>query len=428
MRAAILKNALKVCIGIAIVMVAWLGLHQSPAIALSEDQKLIAEVWRIVSRAYIDETFNHQNWWFVRQELLKQNFTNREEAYQAIQEMLESLEDPYTRLLRPEQYRMLQTNTSGEITGVGLQIAKDKNTAHLTVIAPVEGSPAAEIDIQPKDVITSIDGIATDTLTLDEAAQRMRGRIGTSVILTLKRQGRRPFEISVVRDRISLNPVTAELRSQPDGTQIGYLRLSQFNSNAPRDLTDAIVQQMADGADAYVLDLRNNPGGLLQAGIAIARLWLDDGTIVYTVNRQGVFESFDAFGTAITDAPLAVLVNQGTASASEILAGALQDSGRAALVGETTFGKGLIQSLFDLSDGAGLAVTVAKYETPNHRDINVSGIKPDYRVTLPAPIRREQMGTDDDRQYLVAVQQLQRQLASIDQSQDSTHALTHSAG
>ncbi|MFS8118013.1 MAG: S41 family peptidase, partial [Microcoleus sp.] len=156
---------------------------------------------------------------------------------------------------------------------------------------------------------------------------------------------------------------------------------------------------------SYILDLRNNPGGLLQAGIEIARLWIDSGTIVYTVNRQGITGSFEASGGALTADPLIVLVNKGTASASEILAGALQDNGRAQLVGEKTFGKGLIQSLFDLSDGSGLAVTVAKYETPNHTDINKLGIAPDRVVPLE-PITRDQIGTSTDLQYQAALELL----------------------
>lgn len=410
-----LKNSLRGLVCLVIAAIVWLGLNQAPAIALSEEQKLVAEVWRIVSRSYLDDSFNHQNWWFVRQHLLKQDFSNRSRTYDAIQAMLASLDDPYTRLLRPEQYRTLQTNTSGELTGVGLQIAKDADTEQLKVIAPIEGSPAASADIQPKDTIAQIDGLATEAMTLDEAAHLMRGKIGTQVVLTLSRQGQ-VFDISLERDRISLNPVTAALRPQSDGTTVGYLRLSQFNSNAARDLSEAVKQLSTQGANAYILDLRNNPGGLLQAGIAIARLWLNSGTIVYTVNRQGIFDSFEATGPALTQAPLVVLVNQGTASASEILAGALQDNGRAQLVGNTTFGKGLIQSLFDLSDGSGLAVTVAKYETPNHRDINQSGIRPDRVVALHDPIRRDDMGTDQDRQYLAAIDQLRQTVVMAETS------------
>ncbi|MCC5621637.1 S41 family peptidase, partial [Nostoc sp. CHAB 5715] len=198
-----------------------------------------------------------------------------------------------------------------------------------------------------------------------------------------------------------------DLRVSPEGTPIGYLRLTQFNANASTELAHAISSLEKKGAAAYILDLRNNPGGLLQSGIEIARLWLDSGTIVYTVNRQGIQGSFEAFGPPLTTDPLVILVNQGTASASEILAGALQDNGRAQLVGETTFGKGLIQSLFELSDGSGLAVTIAKYETPQHRDINKLGIKPD-QVISQDPINREQIGTKADLQYQAAVELLKK--------------------
>ena len=165
----------------------------------------------------------------------------------------------------------------------------------------------------------------------------------------------------------------------------------------------AIKDLSQEGAKGYVLDLRNNPGGLLQAGIEIARLWLDDGAIVYTVNRQGTQDSFNAIGKAITDAPLVLLVNKGTASASEILAGALQDNERATLIGQRTFGKGLIQSLFELPDGAGLAVTVAKYETPNRHDIHKHGIEPDLVVEQESFLTYSRLATEKDEQYQAAV-------------------------
>jgi carboxyl-terminal processing protease len=299
----------------------------------------------------------------------------------------------------------LQVNTSGELSGVGLQIALDAETGELEVVAPIAGSPADQAGIQPRDRILEIDGALTSKLTLDEAAARMRGPIGTTVTLRIQGKEGEQKSIELVRDRIALNPVYAVLDSQPDGIPIGYIRLTQFSANATAEVADAINRLEEQGADAYILDLRNNPGGLLQAGIEIARLWLDEGTIVYTVNRQGTLGSFEADGPALTEDPLVVLVNQGTASASEILAGALQDNGRAQLVGEKTFGKGLIQSLFDLSDGSGLAVTVAKYETPNHRDIHKLGIKPNLEVPLE-PIMLSQVGTAADGQYHAAVELL----------------------
>lgn len=399
-------------LGLVILLV--VGLPTSSAFALSEEQELVAEVWRIVNRAYVDESFNHQNWWFIRQRILNRPFSSRQETYEAIQEMLASLEDPYTRLLTPDQYRSLQTTTSGELTGVGLQIAKDQKTGWLRVIAPIAGSPADREGLKPQDIVVKIDDEDTLSLSLDEAAARLRGPRGTAVKLELwdDRQENRRFVI-LNRQVVSLNPVVASLKTTHTGHQVGYLRLSQFNSNAVSAIAQAIASLGREGAQGYILDLRNNPGGLLQSGIEIARLWLDEGTIVYTVNRQGILDSFETYGQPMTDAPLVVLVNEGTASASEILAGALQDNGRAFLVGNVTFGKGLIQSLFDLSDGAGLAVTVARYETPSHRDINRQGIRPDHLITM-APLPQESLATEADLQYQAALELLNQSTTQMD--------------
>ncbi len=396
-------------VGLYLLVTLWVGFCSfcQPAMALTEEQKLVSETWRIVNRTYLDETFNHQNWWLVREKILKKPIKDHQEAYVAIRNMLKTLDDPFTRFLDPEQYRSLQVNTSGELTGVGLQIALNSQTGKLEVVSPIEGSPAEKAGIRSRDRILKIEGISTKDLTLDEAAARMRGPIGTLVTLLIEREGDGTKEIQILRDRITLNPVVAQLRSSPQGMPIGYLRLTQFNANAPMELAHAITSLEKKGAAAYILDLRNNPGGLLQAGVEIAREWLDSGTIVYTVNRQGLMGSFDSFGSALTNDPLVVLVNEGTASASEILAGALQDNGRAELVGETTFGKGLIQSLFDLSDGSGLAVTIAKYETPNHRDINKLGIKPN-KVVHQEPISPLQIGTEADIQYQAALEMLKQ--------------------
>jgi len=379
------------------------------AIALTQQQKVVAEAWRIVNRSYIDASFNNQNWESVRQRAFKQPLGNDQAAYKVVRDMLKSLDDPFTRFLDPDQYRSLQVNTSGELTGVGLQIALNSETGILEVIAPIQGSPAQRAGLKPRDRILQIEGLSTENITLDEAAARMRGPIGTVVTLLIGREGQPNQEVVLVRDRIELNPVLADLRLSPEGMPIGYIRLSQFNANAALELANAINSMEEQGSTAYILDLRNNPGGLLKAGIEVARQWLDSGMVVYTVNRQGIQGSFEAFGPALTQDPLVILVNQGTASASEILAGALQDNGRAELVGETTFGKGLIQSLFQLTDGSGLAVTIAKYETPNHRDINKLGIKPDVEVKQ-SMIRREQVGSSDDKQYQAALEILNKKL------------------
>jgi carboxyl-terminal processing protease len=397
----------------------WIGLTLLTAITLSltwwtpdslaftEEQKLLLQSWRIVNQSYVDDSFNHQNWWLMRQKYIKKPLGDREQTYKAIEEMLASLDDPYTRLLKPDQYHGLQISTSGELSGVGLQIGLDSESGYVEVISPLSGSPAEIAGIESHDRILEIDGVSTKTISLDEAAAKMRGQIGTKVSLKIQPHGKdtKDFRmVDVLRERISLNPVYANLDKQ-SGIGIGYIRLNQFSANAATEISRAVDKLEKQGADAYILDLRNNPGGLLQAGVEIARLWLNEGTIVYTVNREGTMGSFDSATSAITQDPLVVLVNQGTASASEILAGALQDNDRAILIGEKTFGKGLIQSLFELPDGAGLAITVAKYETPAHRDINKLGIVPN-EVVSQDPITYAQIGTEADKQYQKALQLL----------------------
>ena len=373
--------------------------------AFTSEQQLVLQAWRTINQAYYDNSFNHQNWWLLRDRTLKEPIPNEEAAYQTITKMIATLDEPFTRLLRPEQYRSLQVNTAGELSGVGLQIGVKADSNAIEVIAPILGSPAAKAGILPHDLITQIDATPTSELTLDTAALKMRGPTGTNISIMVQTADSAPREVILVREKIELNPVTAELHTE-NGKKIGYLRLSQFSAKAAQELADRTKKLQQQGATAYILDLRNNPGGLVQAGVEIARQWLDEGAIVYTVDRKGAIDEIDANGTAITDAPLVVLVNEGTASASEILAGALHDNGRAKLIGMKTFGKGLIQSLFDLPNGSGLAVTVAKYETPNHQDIHKLGITPDRIVPTPL-IPVESAATAEDTQYLAAVEELE---------------------
>lgn len=406
------------CLAVVIATIGWMP----SAAAFSEEQKLLLQSWRLVNQSYLDASFNHQDWWKVRQQFLNRPLASREATYDAIEAMLGTLDEPFTRLLRPDNYHNLQISTSGELSGVGLQININPDTGHLEVVAPLAGSPAEAAGIGSRDRILKIDQTEADTLTLEEAAARMRGPQGTKVSLTVQTNDK-PLEtartVELIRDRISLNSVFANLDQQSRELPLGYIRLSQFSANAPQEVAAAVTDLEKQGARAYILDLRNNPGGLLQAGIEIARLWLDQGAIVYTANRQGTLDNFSAGGNALTDAPLAILVNQGTASASEILAGALQDNGRAVLVGEKTFGKGLIQSLFELPDGAGLAITVAKYETPSHRDIHKQGIAPDLSVAQ-ARLTYQEIGTEADQQYQAAAQFLQGNTVLADASSNNS--------
>ncbi len=368
-----------------------------PALALTEPQRLVVEVWHIVNRAYVDSTFNGHNWQKVRQTALQQPLETMAQAGTVIQEMLSQLDDPFTRVLPQSQYRNLQTTTAGELTGVGLQIGLDTERRVPVVVAPIAGSPAAQAGIQSQDRIIEIDGESTVGMDMDAAASRMRGVPGTQVVLTLER-GERQWPVRVERQKVSLPSLAWAVRPGA----IGYLQLSQFSANSAAEMAQAIQTLEAQGVQGYVLDLRNNPGGLFQAGLEIAQAWLAQGTVVYTVNRDGLETDFTAGGKALTDKPLAVLINHGTASASEILAGALQDNHRAVLVGETSFGKGLIQSVFKLSNGDGLAVSVARYETPAHHDIHRRGIVPDQEVATPTA------ATASDPQYEAALAWLEK--------------------
>ncbi|KFF41243.1 MAG: C-terminal processing peptidase-2 [Candidatus Atelocyanobacterium thalassa isolate SIO64986] len=373
------------------------------AYALTKNQKLLLESWDLLNTSYLDDTFNHQNWHLVRQDLLKYSLKTREDTYKAIDEMLITLDEPFTRLLRPEQYHNLQIETSGELLGVGLRIQVNSKTGDLEVVSSLKNSPAYFAGIRSHDLVLEIDGISTNSLTLDQAAEKMRGPIGTEITLTIfSSQDKKIYQNKIIRKHISLSPLIVNIEKTLPNLFIGYIRLDKFSANAAEEMKKAIEKLRKEGAKSYILDLRDNPGGLLQGGIDIARLWMNKGTIVYTINRQGIQDSFSSFGTPLTNAPLVLLVNKGTASSSEILAGALQDSKRAILLGERTFGKGLIQSLFELSDNSSLAITVARYETPNHRNIHKLGIQPD-RFISEGPLTYDEIATVKDTQYQEAI-------------------------
>ncbi len=394
----------------------WLGIG-SPAAAdvtdYFQERELFNHAWQIVQRTYVDPTFNHHDWGKVRKEFSNRKFESREQTYKAIKEMLAVLDDPYTRFLKPDEFRTMRTSTNGSLSGVGLQIGVDPDRQSVVVISPVEGSPADQKGLRPLDRILAIDGVSTQGLSLDECADRMRGEIGTDVTLLIEREGETPFTVTITRSLISVNPVVAKLDTVADH-KVGYLRLSQFNANAAHDMAAALTNLEAQGADAYVLDLRGNPGGLLDIAVQVTKLWLDRGVIIYTVDRQGIEESFTVGedNHALTHDPLIVLVDQGSASASEILAAALHDNARAKLLGSRTYGKGLVQSIFELEDGSAIAVTIARYQTPSHLNINKIGLKPDIEVKPSHPLQRTEVATAKDEQYDRAVKLLMAQLDS----------------
>lgn len=399
------------------VAVTGAGMHLSQGQAFFQEspKELVDEVWQIINRQYLDATFNQVDWRAIRDQYLSKTYTSKEEAYQAIDEMLKQLDDPYTRFMKPEEFRSLQIDTSGELTGVGIQIALDEETNELVVIAPIEDTPAFEAGILARDIIVEIDGRSTEGMELNEAVSLIRGRPGTQVNLKIQR-GEQRLEFEITRAEIEIHPVRARVEVT-DEAEVGYIRLNQFSANAAKEMKATIEDFESQGVDGYILDLRSNPGGLLYSSIEIARMWLDEGTIVSTVDRQGEVDRQQANNRALTNAPLVVLIDGGSASASEILSGALQDHNRAVLVGTKTFGKGLVQSVRGLGDGSGLAVTIAKYLTPDGRDINEEGIVPDVELELTEEQRkalqdnRSQIGTKDDPQFVKGLEILLSEVA-----------------
>ena len=392
-------------------------------------KEVIDQVWQIVYRDFLDSSgsYSPDRWKQLRRELLAQSYSGTGESYEAIRGMLASLKDPYTRFLDPKEFKEMQIDTSGELLGVGIQLSLDKDTKELTVVSPIEGTPASKAGVQPKDVIVTIDGKSTQGMSTADAVKLIRGPEGSKVVLGLRRKGQ-VLSVPLVRARIEINSVDTSLNTAPNGNKIGYIRLKQFNANASREMRDAIRELESQGAQGYVLDLRSNPGGLLEASVDIARQWLNEGTIVSTRTREGIRDVRRATGSAITDKPMVVLVNEGSASASEILSGALQDNDRAQLVGMKTFGKGLVQSVRGLADGSGMTVTIAKYLTPSGRDIHKNGIEPDVEATMSEEeirsITADDLGTGRDSQYRVAETTLIRVLgqASTGRTYDPTSA------
>ena len=379
-------------------------------------KEVIDQVWQIVYRDYLDSSgdYDEASWRQLRRDLLKKSFAGSAESYEAIRGMLASLNDPYTRFLDPKQFKEMRIDTSGELMGVGIQLSLDKATKELVVVSPIEGTPASRAGVQSKDVIVSIDGKSTEGRNTEDAVKLIRGPEGSAVILGLRR-GDELIDVPLTRARIEINAVSYKLNTTRDQHKVGYIRLKQFNANAAKEMREAAKALEAQDVDGYVLDLRGNPGGLLEASIDIARQWLNEGIIVSTRTREGIRDVRRATGSAITDKPLVVLIDQGSASASEILSGSLQDNGRAQLVGQKTFGKGLVQAVRGLSDGSGLTVTIAKYLTPKGTDIHKNGIEPDIKSEMNEKQLKsftiEKLGTDQDPQYIDARKQLIKRIS-----------------
>ena len=362
--------------------------------ATYEQLRLFTEVLSIVQNQYVDEV------------------PPKELIYSAIKGTLRGL-DPHSSFLDPESYREMQVETSGSFGGLGIEITLKDDI--LTVVAPIDGTPAYRAGLHTGDRIVKIDGLSTKDMQLVDAVKRMRGKPGTKVTISIAREGwTEPKDFDIVREQIRVQSV----RMVEMGEGIEYVKLRQFQEQSPQDL-DAVLDKLhKNGMKALILDLRNNPGGLLTAAVEVSEKFIDDGKlVVYTEGRvRNQNMRFSAHAKrGYSQMPMVVLVNQGSASASEIVAGALQDWGRATIVGTQTFGKGSVQTIIPLSDGSGLRLTTAKYFTPKGRSIHGKGITPDIIVEVPkepAPKERPLPSTDP-RDDLKNDVQLQKALEVI---------------
>jgi carboxyl-terminal processing protease len=323
-----------------------------------EDLQIFAEVLAQVKKHYVDET------------------QTKDLVHGALRGMLAGL-DPHSSYMTQDMFKEMQVETKGEFGGLGIQIGIKNNK--LTVIAPIEDTPAFGAGIQPGDIITKVDDAPTKDLTLMEAVQRMRGMRGTSVSLTVEREGvEDPLEFTLTRDIIKIQSVRSKLLEG----NLGYVRISQFQESTAEDLTKEIEKLTPKDIQGLILDLRNNPGGLLTAAVGVSEQFLHPGQMVVSIQgRNGKKDEYRASSSSKNfQYPMIVLVNHGSASASEIVAAAMQDWGKAVIIGTTTFGKGSVQTILPLSDGSGLRLTTAKYYTPNVKSIHSVGINPDIVI------------------------------------------------
>ena len=340
---------------------------------------LYDNVWRLINTKFVDQTNNDQNWNQWRHKYDNQIKTN-EDAYVAINTMVASLNDPYTKFLDPKEFADETSSIKGSLKGIGIQIGvKD---GKLMVIAPIEDTPAERAGLLADDEILEIDGVSTKGITVDKAADKIRGKEGTQVTLLIKRKDMAPKSYTITRANIEIKSISQKL---PDGINMPndfcYIRLSSFISRNAASEFGTILNNNKN-KKGFIVDLRSNPGGLLTNAIYISDMFLNGGTIVSTVDRDGYKETSKASAGVYTSKPVVVLINKGSASASEIFSGAMKDNKRAVIVGEQSFGKGLVQEINKLPYESGVNITIQKYLTPNGTDINKKGITPDIEVKL----------------------------------------------
>ena len=317
--------------------------------------------------------------------------------------MVDSIGDPYTVYLDKKQYDELLTQTRGTYGGVGIVVGE--KDGKLTVVAPIEDGPAEKLGIKAGDVILKVDGKEISAKEIDKAVTMMRGKEGTKVVLTIFREGRGVKDYEITREIIVLKTV----KSQILNGNIGYIRITSFDENTASEFKKALDKLKKENIKGLVLDLRDNPGGLLDESVAIADMILPQGTIVYTIDNKEEKEVWKSEPDNL-GLPLVVLVNGGSASASEILSGAIRDYKAGTLIGTKTFGKGLVQNIIDMKDGTGVKVTIARYYTPNGECIQGKGIMPDIIYDLPKEQKEKEPTIQEDMQIKKALEVLKSKM------------------
>jgi len=350
-----------------------------------------------------EELFNNLEPFFevlnlIRFEYVEKDIDLDEVVQGAIKGMLKALDDPYTRYMDPQALKREQEDMFlGRFGGLGIIISiKDDQ---LTIISPIEDTPAYRAGIKAGDKMVEIDGKSTEGMELDEAVNILRGEKGTEVSIVIKRENvEEVLKITIIRDIIEVKAVKNEIMGK--NNNLGYIRVTTFNANTEPELEE-VLNEFKNNNDiqGIILDLRNNPGGLLDSAIDVASKFIKEGAVVHIKNRDGIVASMESRGNKYPEWPLFVLVNEGSASASEIVAGAIQDSGRGKLLGERTFGKGVVQQVFNLYNGSGIAITTSEYFTPSERSINHIGIEPDILVE-PTEDGEQDMQLNKAIQYL----------------------------